>query len=68
MTEGHAIERLEATRHSLTITLANGVTVVVASNEGYMHLHLSGIGTNPIKVNQQAANNVNIGYVPRAQR
>lgn len=39
----HEISKLEATDGSVVITLANGVTVNLSTNPGYLHLHFSGI-------------------------
>ena len=39
----HSIVKTESTPDGVTITLANGVVVCLSSNDGYVHLHFSGI-------------------------
>lgn len=41
--KGHTIVKTELTNSTVRITLANGVTVDLSSNEGYVYMSFSGI-------------------------
>jgi hypothetical protein len=43
MTPGNTIVRAEFTNGEVVVTLANGVTMHLSSNPGYLHLAFSGI-------------------------
>jgi hypothetical protein len=44
---GHKITKTEVTSSEVSITLANGVTIHLSSNPGYLHIDFSGIKELP---------------------
>lgn len=61
----HKIVKTEATQDYIEIVLANGTKVCVSSNNGYIHIHMSGINVDqPIKTENIAANQLDIRYTP----
>jgi len=75
--EKHGIEKTELTKYEATLTLENGVTVSICSNDGYIHVGLSRInpctitctshstlGQTP-KHELDCANSVNVFYSVR---
>lgn len=64
----HEITHAEVTHHDIQITLANGVKILLSSNpNSTINIHFSEIGTAPIGIGSQAANQLNITYQPRTK-
>jgi len=63
----HEIRGITASAADVKLELANGVTVMVSANKGYLHLSFSGIGDSKIVVGDRAANYVNIAYTAPKQ-
>ena len=45
---GHEIVKTQSTKHDVTLTLENGMVIQVCSNDGYVHVHFSGIGSGQV--------------------
>lgn len=45
---GHDIVKTEVTKGAVTLALENGVRIHIASNDGRVHVHFSGIGDSQV--------------------